>query len=477
MYPSILLAHNVSPDRLVRQDNPDEVAASKQTGVVVTAHQVSEHQTVLLAEPSVNPGVPYFRRTLEKLLSERAAVRKLLKTETDPAKRAILDARQKSKKVACNSAYGLLGAKKGYLPLPDLAAVTTYQGRQALQFSKRIAEEKYGARTIAGDSVAAYTPVYMWYQNMLHIVTISSLPQIFACSEWIVCSDGKEICHVEDGIVSTWTDAGWTPLRSIIRHRLGPAKQMFRVLTESGVVDVSEDHSLLTQDGTAVRTSEVSIGNQLLHANLPPPCNTSDHSRPSDNLLVDTYDMAHDCNCVPFQVINGSAHVRRAYIRGCTDGGHQMDLSVTAKQSAQIRAAHLLWMFHSIGRRARFSICSSQSGKTQIDFRSADRVSLDVNPPGQILAIRPIVLPPDSYIYDLTTDNHHFAAGVGNMIVHNTDSIMITLPAQPGVATPEIPDAEWLKHRMKYVFEHGEHIGDDISSQLPPELVFELEGT
>jgi len=29
----------------------------------------------------------------------------------------------------------------------------------------------------------------------------------------------------------------------------------------------------------------------------------------------------------------------------------------------------------------------------------------------------------DDYVYDLTTDNHHFAAGVGNMIVHNTDSV------------------------------------------------------
>jgi DNA polymerase elongation subunit (family B) len=30
------------------------------------------------------------------------------------------------------------------------------------------------------------------------------------------------------------------------------------------------------------------------------------------------------------------------------------------------------------------------------------------------------------YVYDLTTDNHHFAAGVGNMIVHNTDSVFFT---------------------------------------------------
>jgi hypothetical protein len=29
----------------------------------------------------------------------------------------------------------------------------------------------------------------------------------------------------------------------------------------------------------------------------------------------------------------------------------------------------------------------------------------------------------EEYVYDLTTDNHHFQAGVGSMIVHNTDSI------------------------------------------------------
>ena len=95
---------------------------------------------------------PKLTVVLEKLLAERAAVRKVLKTETNPEVRKILDARQKAKKVACNSTYGLLGASKGYLPLPDLAAVTTLQGRESLQFTKRIVEEEYGARVIAGDT-------------------------------------------------------------------------------------------------------------------------------------------------------------------------------------------------------------------------------------------------------------------------------------------------------------------------------------
>jgi len=32
----------------------------------------------------------------------------------------------------------------------------------------------------------------------------------------------------------------------------------------------------------------------------------------------------------------------------------------------------------------------------------------------------------NDYVYDLTTNNHHFAAGIGNMIVHNTDSVFFT---------------------------------------------------
>jgi DNA polymerase elongation subunit (family B) len=33
-------------------------------------------------------------------------------------------------------------------------------------------------------------------------------------------------------------------------------------------------------------------------------------------------------------------------------------------------------------------------------------------------------------VYDLTTENHHFAAGVGNLIVHNTDSVFFTFNLQ-----------------------------------------------
>jgi len=42
----------------------------------------------------------------------------------------------------------------------------------------------------------------------------------------------------------------------------------------------------------------------------------------------------------------------------------------------------------------------------------------------------------DDYVYDLTTDNHHFAAGIGNLIVHNTDSVFFTFNLQTTEGEP-----------------------------------------
>lgn len=451
LYPSIQRAYDISPDRIVRSDHPEEVAASKLSGVKITEHQVSATQIVRLATPYPDSGKPYFRRTLEKLLSERATVRKMEETETDPAKRAILNARQLSKKVACNSAYGLLGAKQGYLSLPDLAAVTTYQGRQALQFSKGMAEKKYGCCTIAGDSVAAYTPVYLKLNGLLHITEVQHVSDIVTNSGWVTDNSGKQICIMPEDTVFTWSDRGWTALQSIVRHCID--KKMYRVITASGLVDVTEDHSLLTAQGTAVHTNAVQIGDHLLHSRLPPAQYT------------DTSDVMNSTTAI----LNSSAEVRRAYLKGIM-AADDNTCDLIGNAHAQLKAAQCVWLFHSLTRGVKFTM---NGDHLKLRFPAGPRSDLDT----RVLRIQPISSSSDQYVYDLTTENHHFAAGVGHMIVHNTDSIMITLPAQPGVPTPDKPDHAWKAARMQYVFEHGEAIGNDISAQLPDELVFELEGT
>jgi DNA polymerase alpha subunit A len=136
----------------VRANVPEEVKASQEPGVTIKEHHISATKVVRLATPSGDTSPPVFSRIMEKLLNERAQVRELMDTIDDEGQKNVLDCRQKAKKVACNSAYGILGTSTGMLPLPDLAAVTTFTGRQALMVSKGIAEEKYGAFVVGGDT-------------------------------------------------------------------------------------------------------------------------------------------------------------------------------------------------------------------------------------------------------------------------------------------------------------------------------------
>merc|ERR1712227_28162 len=47
----------------------------------------------------------------------------------------------------------------------------------------------------------------------------------------------------------------------------------------------------------------------------------------------------------------------------------------------------------------------------------------EIKDPYEINKISEIKYEGDQWVYDLETENHHFQAGVGEMIVHNTDSI------------------------------------------------------
>ena len=63
------------------------------------------------------------------------------------------------------------------------------------------------------------------------------------------------------------------------------------------------------------------------------------------------------------------------------------------------------------------------------------------------------------YVYDIETENHHFAAGVGRLIVSNTDSSMVDL----GIKDTKLCN-EW-----------GYRLSSEISKLFPPPLVLEYE--
>jgi len=328
---------------------------------------------------------------LEELLKARSDTRKLIKTEKDPFMQNILDKRQLGYKVTANSLYGQCGSRTSTFYEKDVAASTTATGRMMIIYAKRIIEEVYGdmvyetaihgpvkckAEYVYGDSVANYTPVYVKINDKFEICTIEELAAKYGNDIWVTCREEgkqeKEFCELMN--VETWTDKGWTKLHRVIRHELANHKKMIRILTHTGLVDVTDDHSLLKLNGEEISPKNVVVGDELLHNSLPKEFSNNYNLLESE----DVYNISSD----------------------------------------QIKMA----------KNIAFNLSNENNYELLIDDNDINKITIvkksNKQNPFAIKKMHEIDY--NGYVYDLTTDNHHFAAGIGNMIVHNTDSVFFT---------------------------------------------------
>jgi DNA polymerase elongation subunit (family B) len=346
---------------------------------------------------------------LEELLAARKATRKLAEATEDPFMANILDKRQLGYKVTANSLYGQCGAKTSTFYDVDIAASTTATGRKLLTYGKRIVEEVYGdakveskkfgfvntkAEYIYGDSVANYTPIYIRENGgQMNIIKIDELVELYGdAAGWVYSKeegkDGKEYCEmIPSSNIETWSDKGWTKLHRIIRHRLAPHKKMMRVLTHTGLVDVTDDHSLVDITGKEISPKDV-IKNktELLHFE-------HDTYKHRDDIRINMGNKV----CVPESQYKAAVQwdkLNRFH-------GHTLSLD---------------YNIESGNGTSSYIIKISKDGNGKNNEKNKNLVK----------KIHEISYPDGEYVYDLTTENHHFAAGIGNMIVHNTDSVFFT---------------------------------------------------
>ena len=380
---------------------------------------------------------------LEELLVARKTTRKLIPQQTDEFMKQVLDQRQLGYKVTANSLYGQCGAKTSTFYEKDIAACTTATGRMLLTYAKRIIEECYGdkicqtkngpvlskAEYIYGDSVANYTPVYIKKDGNFDIVTIEQLAKKYGNNNWTKCLEPgkqeKEVCELEG--IETWTEKGWTKLFRVIRHELAPHKKMIRILTHTGLVDVTDDHSLITKDRQEISPKHVSIRTELLHNNLP-----------IEKMMFEMDEL--------YELTNNEYH--RIFTN-----------------NMMLDAAKFCYMLNKENKQFIMKHISSEHiyiiVKNELD-------SLNNQSPFKVISKKEIAY--SGYVYDLTTDNHHFAAGVGNLIVHNTDSVFFTFNLQ----TPEGKPIRG-KEALEITIELAQEAGHLASSFLkgPHDLEYE----
>ena len=118
-----------APDPNDKRKNPVKI----KTGIRICRY-IQQHNDVKGTLPDI----------LLKLLAARKSKRKEAEKESDPFKKALLDAEQLAYKLTANSLYGQLGSYTFKVRLQHLAASTTAYGRKQILFAKDVIETFYG---------------------------------------------------------------------------------------------------------------------------------------------------------------------------------------------------------------------------------------------------------------------------------------------------------------------------------------------
>lgn len=247
-------------------------------------------------------------------------------------------------------------------------------------------------QVVYGDSVTGYTPVFIKNGDSTEIHTIESLAEKFGNNNWNhFVEDGKEekeFCELEG--IETWTENGWTRLFRVIRHKLASHKKIIRVITQSGVIDVTNDHSLLDKDSNIVKPDSISVGFELLHHNLPP--------KKFGKIPQDLCEFFLSEVCEEYGIKKGDGYI--------------------INMKSQIKCAKLVWIASNLGYTVYTNEVNNDQDNYQIIITKTPFIE------NQNIIKEMCEIQYEGYVYDLTTDNHHFSGGVGRLIVHNTDSIM-----------------------------------------------------
>ena len=373
--------------------------------------------------------------------------------------------------------------KEGLLPLLVKNLVAERNAVRRLQKNEKnpgvwmVLEKRQLALKCSSNSVAGNTPIPCLINGTFEYRMIEELFH----SNYETLEDGIQLCTGYENI-KVWSDGGWADINYVGRHEA--PKDMMRVLTHTGCVDVTRDHSLLDLDGNEVTVNDIEVDYQLMHVGVPLPEDT-----PEEPMYLNDDIMNHPLNTL---------EEKQAFVYGMFYAGgtcvnvpnswciYNGDMKLLEKCRTilneiikdtvfKIENDHLIcdnindWtkLFYNnrkektipnfiltanyltrlaffvgfyienkdinneqIGVAGLYYLARSLGYKVNVELsKDNDIVHLVCTnfyngPPKSIKSIIKLQhKTKDSnikYVYDIETSTHHFAAGVGDMIVHNS---------------------------------------------------------
>lgn len=403
---------------------------------------------------------------------------------------------------------------------------TTYMGRTNIEIVAKTIPEKYGGELVYGDTdcVLATEPVLIKYNDNIDYKTVEELSD----GNWTRINPNKEISNVKVGY-QIWSDNGFTNIINVVR--CGIKKPLSRVLTHVGVVNCSNEHSLLTDKLESVTPLDIKIGDKLCISELPLPSDTpkkplynnkvtkeiiEDYIIPNieykglkaelafvwglffadgscgeylcgkyyksvwainnqDNVLLERvlnilknnevtlnfkiYDTMKSSNVnkieavqysrkkehsgtlinfvnkyrnlfyddrkykkIPTIIFNSPFDIRQSFFMGYYSGdGSRKDPALCLSNKGAIGSAGLFYIMKSIGYQVSINTRKDKQDIYKLTGSNPEKKLR--REPNVVKKIINIKTDDNEYIYDIQTENHHFAAGVGQLVVHNSNYI------------------------------------------------------
>ena len=267
LYPSCILADNMSPELLIEEDNEyfDKLTEDQYNEVSYEETDLNGDKKNIVCrffkKGTCNDEMGIIPFITQTLLKKRREYKKEMKKEQDPFMKSVWDGRQLAMKVTANSVYGQHGSRFSQIRCKRLAACVTASGRNMIFKSKKYAEEIYDkhvdVKCVYGDSVVEDTPLIIKKNGEVKVVQIKDLVNHY--SERM---DGKEYSLITN--IEILTHTGWADIMRVIRHKVN--KRIYEVSTPHEVVSVTEDHSLIDDNHGLIKPNECNDMTRLLQS-------------------------------------------------------------------------------------------------------------------------------------------------------------------------------------------------------------------
>lgn len=299
---------------------------------------------------------------------------------------------------------------------------------------------------VYGDSVTKDTPILLRTVDTykIKIMPISEIGNQWESYEQFKPNDLGLTDKQQDtdsiNNYEVWSDKGWVKINKVIRHKTN--KKIYEVMTNTGYVQVTEDHSLLTKTGEEIKPLQCDSTTELLHAfpqfNIPSEKKSDKFTMGTNNAKA--YAIYHKSKPFDENLLNATYIEKIAYLKS-----YIKTYGVPYTTTDQTIALGFYYIVRSLGYNASIKIVHNPpyAKHFSISFKMEP-----INNETKLVSINELVGYND-YVYDLETANGHFHAGVGQMIVHNTDSVFFNAQIKDNITGELGKDKEALAQAIQ----------------------------